>query len=994
MKINTKHKIKIKVVSALMLAALVIPQIIQSIWSLAAMAAELPVTVATTYFSKQLNDGNERIFYDNMTTMLNAGYFKQGDVIMEVYNLDIDKSNEALLNDMGAARDAFLLDHPDLFYVDFDYLSLSISEDADGAKHIYLGTGRDDTYLNKEFLTSDGKADTTKINNAINTVNNRINAIVAEANGKSRDEQIKIAHDAVARAAKYTLEYQSQKPYTVRTVYGVFGLGNANDTGQAVCEGYARALKAILDRLGIPAILVRGVYMDKTTPQEHMWLYAQRDDGKWYGVDATFDNTDKFYDGVERVSSQYLLVSADGMPNHYPTGIISSSDREFTYPELDAGVTESSDPYDENAYEKGEIVYKDPSGLLVTYAGKDETVNGKTQNAVYHISYNGKSYTQAAEDGNYIIINSWQKKPNLETNKTDKVSTGWLYTITDTNAEYPYEDHPEAGYVSVGVIGTLYGFQVGITKSAPKEDGNDKFFYTDPESNIYIMSDAIETGNDLSEYAQPFIRRSTPSVTTKQLVGRTYHVAVEYDQEMGFEENNTTQTIGTEVLLHDLVYGYRNASENMSFTITEPKLADDKRTITFDFTPSRLWSLDETAYIIKFTGIKGLKSGKAPNTVSYVVFNQPIACIYQLRDLGLDMEAYGKPTLMDDFDIADIVKNGTFKDADNDNGSLGITDEFLEQYGDLLKHRLALVTTTTTPEEAEGLESLLNDYLENNPDGKRELAPAENGKTRVETYNIELSLCLKQLENLKDGVKIRIKLGFPEGYGPKDAGVTFKAYHYKNLGNGQYEVEEINCIVTELGLILEVDSFSPFAIAALKKDDAKDIEKSIVLQTTKGGVILDADKKRAPGTIFIKNAEDFDKEYFYTAVADEGYKIVSLTITDEDGTQRDGLAPAIDTIANDDAEDITSQDFTVKPGAIVQVDFGKTKLPSPSPNPNPNPSPSPNPDPEDPSTPNAPNSGIVHAVISLISNQIHLVIMAAVLTGIGTYAVLRRKKTA
>ena len=238
MKINTKHKIKIKVVSALMLAALVIPQIVQSVWSLAAMAAELPVTIATTYFSKQLNDGNERIFYDNMTTMLNAGYFKQGDVIMEVYNLDTDKSNEALLNDMGAARDAFLLDHPDLFYVDFDYLSLSISEDADGTKHIYLGTGRDDTYLNKEFLTSDGKADTTKINNAINTVNNRINAIVAEADGKSRDEQIKIAHDAVARAAKYTLEYQSQKPYTVRTVYGVFGLGNANDTGQAVCEGW------------------------------------------------------------------------------------------------------------------------------------------------------------------------------------------------------------------------------------------------------------------------------------------------------------------------------------------------------------------------------------------------------------------------------------------------------------------------------------------------------------------------------------------------------------------------------------------------------------------------------------------------------------------------------------------------------------------------------------------------------------------------------------
>ena len=64
---------------------------------------------------------------------------------------------------------------------------------------------------------------------------------------------------------------------------------------------------------------------------------------------------------------------------------------------------------------------------------------------------------------------------------------------------------------------------------------------------------------------------------------------------------------------------------------------------------------------------------------------------------------------------------------------------------------------------------------------------------------------------------------FPEGYGPEDKGVVFKAYHFKDDGTP----ELIESVVTEHGIIMYVDAFSPFAIVAAKGENTS---KNVMVQ--------------------------------------------------------------------------------------------------------------------------------------------------------------------
>lgn len=63
--------------------------------------------------------------------------------------------------------------------------------------------------------------------------------------------------------------------------------------GNVVCEGYARAYQLLCDRAGLTAIAVAG-YAYPYNPDEdgHAWNYIKLSDGKWYAVDATWDDVD------------------------------------------------------------------------------------------------------------------------------------------------------------------------------------------------------------------------------------------------------------------------------------------------------------------------------------------------------------------------------------------------------------------------------------------------------------------------------------------------------------------------------------------------------------------------------------------------------------------------------------------------------------------------------------------------------------------------------
>lgn len=67
--------------------------------------------------------------------------------------------------------------------------------------------------------------------------------------------------------------------------------------GEAVCEGYSRALQLLLNQSGIPSMVVTG-----TASGAHMWNLV-RIDGQWYHADATWD------DNGETPVYQYLNLT-------------------------------------------------------------------------------------------------------------------------------------------------------------------------------------------------------------------------------------------------------------------------------------------------------------------------------------------------------------------------------------------------------------------------------------------------------------------------------------------------------------------------------------------------------------------------------------------------------------------------------------------------------------------------------------------------------------
>lgn len=103
-----------------------------------------------------------------------------------------------------------------------------------------------------------------------------------------------VAHDWLARRCEYDIENYNANtmPQTDFQAYG------ALVTGKAVCEGYAKAYKKIMDALGIECIIVAN--------NTHGWNMVKID-GKYYHVDVTSD--DPVYDSIGRVRHTHFLVS-------------------------------------------------------------------------------------------------------------------------------------------------------------------------------------------------------------------------------------------------------------------------------------------------------------------------------------------------------------------------------------------------------------------------------------------------------------------------------------------------------------------------------------------------------------------------------------------------------------------------------------------------------------------------------------------------------------
>ncbi len=105
--------------------------------------------------------------------------------------------------------------------------------------------------------------------------------------GGNRYQQLKSIHDQICNMVSYDYEFDNPIAHEPTGVFFA--------PFEPVCEGYAEAFKLICDKVGIPCIGVvgDGYGYDQNgawTGEGHKWNYVKMDDGKWYGMDLTWDD--------------------------------------------------------------------------------------------------------------------------------------------------------------------------------------------------------------------------------------------------------------------------------------------------------------------------------------------------------------------------------------------------------------------------------------------------------------------------------------------------------------------------------------------------------------------------------------------------------------------------------------------------------------------------------------------------------------------------------
>ena len=765
-------------------------------------SAKAAENVGEKYFYNQLSE-ESRVFYDAMETMYSEGIFKtgKGDFDMSENLLSQEKiesymeGRSNLLNVYGAARDAFYFDHPDIFYVDFSNLSFRVTSGG-GTYHLYLGTGRYDNYYTQGFENEEQvDAAVKEYESTLADVVEKAKEITAEADENLTAKQVTFVHDYLTNHTSYRLEDVCDPDNIgfIRTSYGCLV------KQEGVCESYTRAFKSIMDQLDIPCVMVQGVYRHNETVTElHIWDYVQIDE-KWYAVDATMDDPiNSKYDthGVDGYENQeYLMVGETAMSvHHIASGILSEANYQFQYPVLEI------DNYgvERKNYANGLVVLYDPNSV-----NSDGERSGE-----YRISFKGMGYNEAAAQGYYIICRFYQI--NSTTNEWE--AQDWYYAYPDPmlyEGNPDFYDTPTELYMNLPQVEYI---EFGVTTLAPGKqvfggvETTDFTYYGDP---ILMEATTGMLHNPSGTYvAPPYIKKSSPSQTGRLTIGSgAYHVELVYDDVL---VPTGTEEVGLDVDCLQYENGVRVHNESgIRYSKIENFKWDGESTITFDFTPSEMWEDDSVLYEFGVKGLVGQKSNKEPNKVSYVCSHPCAVCAY--RSQGFNWNVFGQPTLMENLDI----------DTQNwktDDGQ-GIANA--------LKHRMALVVTSPNGPEQKEIDQAITDSA--NVD--------EDKLLKTETYNINLTVCKKQVINT--GEAVRISLGFPEGYGPDDEGVTFKAYHFSKDETGKIiSVEEIPCVITKYGLLVYCTSFSPFVIAAVEDDGTEPVtERTVILSNTDGGTV-------------------------------------------------------------------------------------------------------------------------------------------------------------
>ncbi|MGN0620720.1 MAG: dockerin type I domain-containing protein [Porcipelethomonas sp.] len=362
-----------------------------------------------------------------------------------------------VLNAVYSAKNAFLFDHPEVFWIDEQSIGLSCSS----IKTSRNFSGGYTIKVSQVVIYSDIKAEYTDVENA-ELCRQQVETELEnfEVQGSDNYSKIKYIHDKIAETVVYNVE-----GIYMDSVYGFFC-----GPYEIVCEGYAKTFKLICDRENIPCILVVG-NVNLTTNVAHMWNYVQMEDGEWYGVDCTWDDTDT---ASSPVKYTYFMKGSSGFGRHTPDSEYITSG--FVYPDLC-----------ENDY-----VYMSSGPETTTTVSETETTSTVTVTVTETVSTAAAVTSTETNTSSVTETSTSETKTSSETSpvtSTVPVTTSVVTTL-EVKGDYNQNGKLDSGDIDI-VKDKLLGIEI-ITVSDLKHDMN-----SDGVINVYdfiIMKRQIERG--------------------------------------------------------------------------------------------------------------------------------------------------------------------------------------------------------------------------------------------------------------------------------------------------------------------------------------------------------------------------------------------------------------------------------------------------------------------------------------------------------------------
>lgn len=255
-------------------------------------------------YGRSLLTSNEQAAYDQVQTgLLNV-------------QTSIPLTSTLTPVDMEKVVQYVISDHPEVFYLK-------------GTSMSYTGVGNVRRYkVSLTYLYS--QATIASMREQLRAV-----ALPMLAKADTHTDLVKkelVLHDALVEKCSYNVS-AAEKPSAYPQAFTAYG---ALVEGSAVCEGYAKAFKLLLDSAGMHSLYVTGEASSSGESGPHAWniLYV----GKWYQVDTTFD--DPVY---QTASGKYVQVDRK---SYAYFNFVSKSDHVLGTFDLAAPFSSDSENYE------------------------------------------------------------------------------------------------------------------------------------------------------------------------------------------------------------------------------------------------------------------------------------------------------------------------------------------------------------------------------------------------------------------------------------------------------------------------------------------------------------------------------------------------------------------------------------------------------------------------------------------------------------------------